>query len=129
MFPNGVNLTVVLVVVGIAAIGSLFACRNWPARISFTLAMPVIYGLIWWPCALVAGIFTLILTPRAIAEPLAMFLSVSATFGIFVVHVMSMRRDLPGTFGYSPYGRGKRGIEPPGESLLPEVPSRRPWMR
>ncbi len=129
MFPDGLNLIVVLVVVGIAAIGSLFACRTWLARISFTLAMPVVYGLIWWPCALVAGIFTLVLTPPGIAAPLTMFLSVAATFAIFVVHVMSMRRDLPGTIGYSTGGRGRRGMEPPTESLLPHVPGRRPWMR
>lgn len=91
-------------VVGIAFIGSLFACRGLADRIWFALIIPLAYGALYGLCLIsicAVGNFL----PNSTRDGLnsfAIVISTTICFGIFVLQVFSMAKDpRHSTQGYS----------------------------
>ena len=81
-----------------AAIGSLFACRGIGPRVWFTLAMPVLYGFVWFIFLLATGtVVTPLLQgiePR-LSDLVVVGSSTLLTAATFTLMVTSMAKDRP----------------------------------
>lgn len=118
------------VVVGIAFIGSLFACRGIADRFWFTVGMPIVYALIFFLCFISIGAIVGNFLPKLGGESLqllATILAGSLCFGIFVLQVCSMARDPRGvTRGYSIVRPRKRSMAAQSVKLQ-RLPTRKRW--
>lgn len=116
-------------VVLVALVGSLFACRDWPARILFALVMPVLFAFLWIICYMALGCFSAPLDGLVPGEALGLLVGALATIvtGVtFILQVLSMCRDsAAAAYGYSCSFRGKRSL--PREPTLSHLPTRRRW--
>ncbi|MFT4546103.1 MAG: hypothetical protein ACI8XO_002476 [Verrucomicrobiales bacterium] len=117
-------------IVGIAFIGSLFACRGLADRFWFTLVMPVVYAMLFFLCLLIIGGIAGNFFPPSHGESLtilAILLSSITCLSIFVLQVCSMAKDTcGGSRGYSIRTTRKRyaNIRP---ATLQRLPTRKRW--
>ena len=106
-----------VVLVGISAVGSLFACRKWVSRLAFFMLAPLVYLLLFLP---VVAITCLLPIPDAFVYGIASL----ATLSLYIFNCVIFRNDgaegvglLQGLGGSGPGGRngggGDGGITPP----------------
>ena len=84
------------VIVLVAFLGSLFACRSFAARFWFTLIAPIAYASIWSLCMITFGSIAGFISHGANTTGLnrvAELLSILFCLGLFIVQVSAMASD------------------------------------